>query len=83
MARWREVAAGGCVGTRDGDGSGWELSCSTGQSHGKVVSLFLPLESNKLEAWRLDIQNSLFIELVHWLNYISNKEIWLNNKQFN
>lgn len=37
MARGRAVAAGGCVGTRDGDGSCGKLSRSAGQSHGKVT----------------------------------------------
>lgn len=36
MAGSREVAAGGCIGTGDGHGSCGKLSCSAGQSHGKV-----------------------------------------------
>lgn len=35
--------AGGCVGTGDGHGSCGKLSCPAGQSHGKVVRLFLLL----------------------------------------
>lgn len=38
MARGREVAAGGCVGTRDAHGSCRKLSGSAGQNHGKMTS---------------------------------------------
>lgn len=39
MARRSQVAAGDCVGTGDGNGSGGERPGSAGQSHGTLLSL--------------------------------------------